>query len=77
EMDERIAQAAGPAPPAGGPPAGAADARDLYDMGIEHRNRGNLGTARRAFQQVVDSFPEDPLAPQALRQIAEALYLED
>ncbi|HKJ92076.1 MAG TPA: tetratricopeptide repeat protein, partial [Longimicrobiales bacterium] len=52
-------------------------AQQLYDIGIEQRNRGNLDTARRAFGTVVDSFPKDPLAPEAERQIAETYYLEN
>ncbi|MEJ2184901.1 MAG: tetratricopeptide repeat protein [Gemmatimonadota bacterium] len=54
-----------------------ADAQQYYDIGIEQRNRGNLDTARRAFQTVVDSFPKDPLAPEAQRQIAETYYLQE
>lgn len=84
DLDQRMSQggmpggAGGEVRP-GGAPTGDVDedARDLYDIGIEQRNRGNLGTARRVFQQVVDSFPEDPLAPQALRQVAETFYLDD
>ncbi|MEJ2679788.1 MAG: tetratricopeptide repeat protein [Gemmatimonadota bacterium] len=53
------------------------DAQQYYDIGIEQRNRGNLDTARRAFQTVVDSFPKDPLAPQAQRQVAETYYLQE
>lgn len=53
------------------------DAKQYYDIGIEQRNRGNLDTARRAFQTVVDSFPKDPLAPEAQRQIAETYYLQE
>lgn len=54
-----------------------ADAQQYYNIGIEQRNRGNLDTARRAFQTVVDSFPKDPLAPEAQRQIAETYYLQE
>jgi len=80
ELDERIeevAAATAPGPATSGTAESDADARQLYDIGIEQRNRGNLDTARQAFEQVVDLFPDDPLAPQALRQIAEMLYLED
>ncbi len=79
EMDRRIDEVAAGTGPAQVPasPESNADARELYDIGIEQRNRGNLDTARQAFQQVVEEYPDDPLAPQALRQMAEMLYLED
>ncbi len=54
-----------------------ANAQQYYNIGIEQRNRGNLDTARRAFETVVDSFPKDPLAPEAQRQIAETYYLQE
>lgn len=55
----------------------ATGAQQYYDIGIEQRNRGNLDTARRAFETVVDSFPRDPVAPEAQRQIAETYYLQE
>lgn len=59
---------------AGGGAAGAAD--DLYEIGLEQVQRGNAGTARRAFQSVVDSFPTHPMAPQAQFQIGETYAME-
>lgn len=52
------------------------EAQELYDAGLEQVNRGNSGTARRAFQMVVESFPDHRTAPEAQRQIAETYYAE-
>jgi tol-pal system protein YbgF len=38
--------------------------------------RGDAATARRAFESVVDSFPADPMAPDAQRQIGETYAAE-
>lgn len=52
-------------------------AREYYDIGLEQKDRGNAETARQAFQAVVDSFPEHPLAPQALFQVGETHIMEE
>jgi tol-pal system protein YbgF len=51
-------------------------ALQFYEIGIEQLERGNAATARRAFQSVVDSFPTDPRAPDAQRQIGETFAME-
>jgi tol-pal system protein YbgF len=51
-------------------------ADQFYEIGLEQLERGNAATARRAFQSVVDSFPTDPRAPDAQRQIGETFALE-
>lgn len=71
---------------AGGEPAGEAGeaedgdtfemAEQFYEIGLEQKDRGNAGTARRAFQSVVDSFPDHPTAPQALFQVGETYVME-
>lgn len=42
-----------------------AQAGGLYQGGVSQYNRGNLRAARIAFQQVLDNYPNDPLAPDA------------
>jgi tol-pal system protein YbgF len=51
-------------------------AAQYYEIGLEQLNRGNAATARRAFQTVVDSFPSDPRAPEAQRQVGETHAME-
>jgi tol-pal system protein YbgF len=77
--------AARPAAPPGTPPGAQPGApggetfemaAQYHEIGLEQLNRGNAATARRAFQTVVDSFPADPRAPEALRQIGESHALE-
>jgi len=69
--------------PANGAPGGAAAggggtsmAEDIYVAGLEQVNRGNAETARRAFQMVVDSFPDAPMAPEAQRQLGETYAMD-
>jgi tol-pal system protein YbgF len=67
-------------PPGGDPGAPGGEtfemAAQYYEIGLEQLNRGNAATARRAFQTVVDSFPADPRAAEAQRQIGESHALE-
>ncbi len=51
-------------------------ARDVYEAGLEQVSRGNAATARRAFQMVVDSFPNHAVAPEAQRQIGETYAMD-
>ncbi len=66
------------APPGGRVTAGGDSgmAEDIYAAGLEQVNRGNAATARRAFQMVVDSFPDQPMAPEAQRQIGETYAMD-
>lgn len=65
-----------------GPPGGQSDqetfsmAQEIYEAGLEQVNRGNAATARRAFQMVVDSFPAQPMAAEAQRQIGETYVMD-
>ncbi len=89
QFDQQLADAIqqigamGPAAPAGAA-GGAGEATDtfsmgqeFYEIGLEQKDRGNAGTARQAFQAVVDSFPDHRMAPQALFQIGETYVMED
>ena len=89
QFDQQLAEAVGQRPtaatgaqPEAGPPAGDTAAtfnmaEQFYEIGLEQKDRGNAGTARRAFQSVLDSFPDHPMAPQALFQIGETYVMED
>ena len=66
---------AGPAETGGGDTFDMAD--EFYQIGLEQKDRNNARTARQAFQAVVDSFPETPLAPQALFQVGETYVMEE
>jgi len=70
-----------PGPGTTGDPGGDGDdsfsmAGQFYEIGLEQMNRGNAGTARRAFETVIDSFPADPRAADAQRQIGETYAME-
>ena len=69
-----------PAEPGGEAPEGDDDtfdeADEYYQIGVEQKDIQNAGTARRAFQLVVDSFPGHPRAPQALFQVGETFVME-
>lgn len=70
-----------PGPGATGDPGGVdgdtfSMAGQFYEIGLEQMNRGNAGTARRAFETVIDSFPADPRAADAQRQIAETYAMD-
>lgn len=55
---------------------GAGGAQELYNAGVDAFNRNTLSTARFAFQQIVDEFSADPLAPSARYYLAEILNNE-
>jgi tol-pal system protein YbgF len=85
QLDQELAGAVGRvAPGEGGPDtapgvSGGADpgeVRSIYEAGLDQLNLGNAATARRAFQMVVDSFPSDPLAAEAQRQIGDTYAME-
>lgn len=48
----------------------------LYQSGVEMLGRGNTGTARRAFERVIQEYPTHPVAADAQYQIAET-YLSE
>lgn len=55
---------------------GGGDAQELFQAGVEAFNRGTYSAARLAFQQIVDDFGSDPLAPRARLYLAEILNAE-
>lgn len=56
--------------------AAGGDAIEYYRIGMEQLQRGNPGTARRAFQVVVQEHPDHDRAPDAQAQIGETYYRE-
>lgn len=52
-------------------------ALDTYNAGVRAFNRGSITTARRAFQQFLQDYPSDPLAPEAHYYLADLLYQEN
>ena len=62
-------------PPAFGSAAagGENQARELYDAALSQYQRGTLGAARLGFQQIVDQYGSDELAPEARYYLAEIL----
>ena len=87
-LDQQLAQSiqalsAGGAVPDGSEDATPGDegqtydeARTIYSAGLEQVDRGNAGTARRAFQMVVDQFPDHAVAAEAQRQVGETYAME-
>jgi len=62
-----------------GPPTTTASeaALDTYNAGVRAFNRGSITTARRAFQQFLQDYPSDALAPEAHYYLADLLYQEN
>ena len=92
QFDQQLAEAirqTGGVPTTGGAeqPAGGEEgepdpdrfsmAEQFYEIGLEQKDNGNAATARRAFQAVVDTFPDHALAPQALFQVGETYVMEN
>ena len=59
----------------GGATGGGAD--QLYRTAAEQFGRGSLNTARMAFQQFVESYPNHVLAPEAHFSLADILYQQE
>lgn len=87
ELDARIRQLAAAsdaaldgvdadAGPESGEDAAPGDAVEYYRIGMEQLQRGNSGTARRAFEVVVQEHPDHDRAPDAQAQIGETYYRE-
>ncbi len=55
-------------------PSGTAE--DLYFAALQQFQRGGLATARMGFEEVVEQFPNDPLAPEARYLLADILAQE-
>ena len=63
--------------PAGPPTTDSEAALQTFNAGVAAFNRGSITTARRAFQQFVQDYPTDPLAPEAYYYLADLLYQEN
>jgi tol-pal system protein YbgF len=56
--------------------SGGGSATEYYDTGIQMMAANSFATARMAFQQLVQEFPEHERAPDAQFQIGETFYRE-
>jgi tol-pal system protein YbgF len=63
--------------PAGPPTTDSEAALGTFNAGVAAFNRGSITTARRAFQQFLQDYPTDPLAPEAYFYLADLLYQEN
>ena len=61
----------------GPPTTGSEAALETFNAGVEAFNRGSITTARRAFQQLLQDHPNDPLASEARYYLADLLYQEN
>ncbi len=59
------------------PGAAAGDARSLYAASIEQFRRGAYNTARSGFQEFLETYPADQLAPDAQYYLAETYREEE
>ena len=59
------------------PGAAAGDARSLYAASIEQFRRGAYNTARAGFQEFLETYPADQLAPDAQYYLAETYREEE
>lgn len=50
---------------------------DLFNAGVDNFNRGNFGTARAAFRDFIDQFPNHESVPQARMNLAEIMVMEN
>jgi tol-pal system protein YbgF len=64
------------APAPGGARTGGGSAGEYYDTGVQMMAGGSFATARMAFQQLVQEFPDHERAPDAQFQIGETFYRE-
>jgi tol-pal system protein YbgF len=55
---------------------GSGGAAELYDAAVTQFNRGTYAAARMGFEQVVNEYGSDPLAPEARYYLAEILNNE-
>ena len=63
--------------PTGPPTTDSEAALQTFNAGVAAFNRGSITTARRAFQQFIQDYPTDPLAPEAYFYLADLLYQEN
>ena len=53
------------------------DPDQLYRTAVEQFSRGSLNTAKMAFQQFIESYPNHTLAPEAHFSLADILYQQE
>jgi tol-pal system protein YbgF len=68
------APARAPKPATATPAAGSVSARALFDRAMDNWNKGEHGQAVLEFDELVQTFPSDPLAASAQFRIGEAYY---
>lgn len=56
---------------------GASGAVEMYNAAVTQFNRGSTSTARRAFEQFLQTYPNDALAPDAQYYLADILVQEN
>jgi tol-pal system protein YbgF len=78
-MEQRGGAGAGSAPGGGGsPPGGGTTSVDeYYNTGMQMMSQGSYATARMAFQQLVQEYPQHERAADAQFQIGQAFYHEE
>jgi tol-pal system protein YbgF len=59
------------------PASGSGPAQDLYNAAVTQKNRGSLGTARRAFENFIRQHPNHTLAPEARYHHADIFVQEN
>jgi tol-pal system protein YbgF len=64
-------------PAAGGSTTGGGTAAEYYDTGVQMLAAGSFATARMAFMQLLEEFPEHERAPDAQFQLGETFYREE
>jgi len=75
--DTEPGQVVNPEFQAGPPTTDSEAALGTFNAGVAAFNRGNINSARRAFQAVLQDHPNDPLAPEARYYLADLLYQEN
>jgi tol-pal system protein YbgF len=60
--------------PAGPASVGSLSARALFDRGMDSWNRGERGQAVLDFEELIQTYPSDPLAASAQFRVGEAYY---
>jgi tol-pal system protein YbgF len=77
QTDTEPGQAMNPDFAQGPPTTDSEAALETFNAGVAAFNRGSITTARRAFQQLLQEHPNDPLAPEARYYLADLLYQEN
>lgn len=59
------------------PATGSGAAQDLYNAAVTQKNRGSLNTARRAFENFINQYPNHDLAPEARYHLGDTFVQEN